>query len=126
MAQDQPVRITTTFVRSPLHRVIHGSGVWGGLTPQGELRISFFNEMLTLPDAAVYDVTPSQSGSSAISEVVEERIGGQGPDTTREIEVDVVVSINVARSIHRWIGEKLTEYDRIMESRGQGDQTQSS
>ena len=117
MAQDQPTRITTTFTKSPLHRVVHGSGVWGGLTPQGELRLSFFNEMQTLPEAAIYDVTPSETGPYPVTEAKEERIGGQ--DLTREIEVDVVVGINVARSIHRWIGEKLTEYDRIMEAREQ-------
>ena len=119
MAQDQPIRVITTYVRSPLHRVIHGSGLWGGLTPQGELRISFFNEMQTLPESAVYDVTPSESGPAAISEVVEERIGGQVRETTREVEVDVVLSINVARSLYRWIGEKLAEHDRLMESRAQ-------
>ena len=119
MAQDQPIRVTTTYVRSPLHRVIHGSGMWGGITPQGELRISFFNEMQRLPESAVYDITPSESGPLTISEVEEERIGGQAHETTREVEVDVVVSINVARSLYRWIGEKLTDYDRLMESRAQ-------
>lgn len=110
MTQGQSGRVTATYTKSPLHRVVHGSGVWGGITPQGEIRMSFFNEMLTIPESIVLDVTPTGA-----TEVKEERAGGTEPRFTRELEVDVVLGITVARSVHSWLGDKLAEYDRVME-----------
>ena len=110
MSQDQSRRVTATYTKSPLHRVVHGSGVWGGLTPQGEVRLSFYNESLTIPESIVLDVTPTGT-----TEVKEEREGGETPRFTRELEVDVVLGITVARSVHSWLGEKLKEYDLAME-----------
>lgn len=79
--------------------MIHGDGVWGGPTPQGNIAIGFFSERNTTPRTVDYAVS-----DGALGEEIERDFD---PGFLREIESTVVVSPATAYFIARWLKEQL-------------------
>lgn len=110
-------RMEAQFVRSNFYRVVHADGAWGGLTPHGQIRMAIYSEAQQFPQSVTYDI------SSGRAEEVGRTPTGLGPNKLiRELEVDVVLDLRVARSLHDWLGGKITQLERVIEearSRGQ-------
>ena len=102
---ERPERITFDFVRSPSFRVVHSNGVWGGITPRRELSVSFFSERWAPP----LHVTHSVKNGSVGPEISREG----ATNIQREVEVEVLMSMEEAVHFHRWIGEKIDEWRKV-------------
>lgn len=108
--------ITFQYVKNSLCRVIHVDGVWGGITPQGNIHMSFFSEQATTPNTIKYE----QSEQGILKELSREvAIGGNA--FTREIDVQAVVSLSTARAIVVWLNTRIA----ILEQSEQEKQRQS-
>ena len=91
-------RIEAHFIKSNLFRVIHVDGAWGGLTPQMNIQMALYSERTPIPQQVIYEAT-----STGLVDV--ERTGRQG--IVREVEADVIISLDVARSLVKWLQEKI-------------------
>lgn len=90
------------FSKAPDYRVVAANGVWGGLTPRGELHLDFMLDSIGIPAAVVHSITAE---------------GGLGPEITRqppkvvsrELQFGVLLSLGHAESIANWILDKVRE-----------------
>lgn len=106
----QSERIKFVYGYSPHYRVIHSNGVWGGITPRQELSMTFYSELSTRPKAAVHEVTPE----GKLGQEVSKEIGKTGriDNIDREYEVAVIMNMAEAKSLHVWLGDKITEWEK--------------
>ncbi len=104
---DVPPKVRFEYLKSPDFRVIHADGVYGGLTPHGQLFISFFSERYPIPTATVFQLEP---GGNLGPEVRTEREGRKG--IIREIEAGVMVDVETARVIVDWLQGKIQEAEK--------------
>ena len=99
---DLPEEITFDFVRSQHFRVVHSNGAWGGITPHQELSVTFFSERGALPDHVTHSITSEGLGPEI------ERSATR--NIQRECEVEVLMSMQEAVNLHRWLGSRIDEW----------------
>ncbi|MYA77223.1 MAG: hypothetical protein F4132_12935 [Gemmatimonadetes bacterium] len=100
-----PQNVTIHILKSNQFRVVHSDGAWGGLTPQGLLSIGFFSERHPIPQEVEYRLYPNGKLSDE-----QNRKGKTG--IVRELEVNVVMSIDNARSLVSWIQSHIEKVDK--------------
>lgn len=110
-----PKRIEAKFTKSNHYRVIHADGAWGGISPDGYIRMALYNQSAPVPGSVTYEVK-----EHGLLEVEREA----SRDTLiRELEVDVVMNIPVARSLRDWLSDKITQFEQApqkLRERGAG------
>jgi hypothetical protein len=106
-----PDKIRFDFVKSTQFRVIHADGAWGGLAPQGFVHMALYNERQAIPQQVVNKID-SATGNMG-EEIISERIGRNG--LVREVEVDVIMSLETARALQTWLKEKIDQADALRE-----------
>ena len=100
-------RIRFDFTRSPFFRVVHSNGAWGGITPRRELSITFFSERFPIPGRVTHQLVDNSRLGREISR-------DTPPDSVqREWEVEVLMSMEEAVNLHRWIGTKIDEWRKV-------------
>jgi hypothetical protein len=102
-----PSSINFHWIKSQFFRVIHTDGAFGGLTPQGDIFLSVYNERAPLPDVTVQAVEKGQLGA----EITEKRVGKEG--IIRELEVGLVMDLRVAKSIHDWLKQRIEILEQL-------------
>ena len=77
--------------------------------------MAFFNERNPIPQQIVHEIMESGLGA----EIKKERVTRGG--IVREVEVDVLMNLDVAKSMHKWLGQKIknAEEFRIQAARGE-------
>lgn len=88
------------YIKSNFFRVIHADGAWGGISPRGNIHISFYNERAAIPDSSKLVVSDEglvkPEEFQATSQLV------------REVEVDVIVDLQTAIVLSAWLNNKIT------------------
>ena len=102
-------KITFHYIKSNQFRVIHVDGVHGGPSPRGQLQMAFFNERLPIPQQVTHTVDEARELGP---EVLDERIGKEG--IVREVEVELLLNLDVAKSIHKWLGDKIGQVEKLI------------
>ena len=90
------------FIKSSHFRVIHASGVWYGGDNQHNLHLTFFNERTPIPRKMVVNLNEQ---GVVVGEDLTKRDSREG--VIREMEVDIVFSIQSAVEFYRTLGENL-------------------
>lgn len=107
--------IEYVFSRSPDYRVVPSNGVWGGITPRGDLLIDFTVETGLNPKLVAHEVTEKGLGPEIRRE----------PPTTgkvqREAQVGILISLVHAQSIAKWLLGKVEEFEKKAESLEEGE-----
>lgn len=104
------------FIKSNMFRVVYVDGVFGGLSPSGMITAAMFNERFPIPKHVEHEVTPSGLGKELQRE--------ERNSVVREVEVELVLSIDGARVLRRWLDEKIGHLEALQtqmrdaESRG--------
>ena len=81
------------------YRLVAANGMWGGITPRGDLRIEFFAESNSIPGEAVY--LRNESGSYKETHKIPEK-----PTVVRKIQIAVMVPGPQVRSFAEWFKDK--------------------
>ena len=94
------------YIKSNFFRVIKADGVHGGVTPRGDVQLSFFNERLPIPVVESFKVT----NEGKIFGLKERRtkIG-----YVREVESEVVMDVQSARELVKWLEATVLEAEKI-------------
>ncbi len=95
-------RVKFHYLKAPAFRTIHVDGVLGGPTPSGFLNAAFFSERLPILQTSTFRINPD---GTLGAEMIEEREAREG--ITREVEVNLVMSVAAATELHKWLGEHL-------------------
>jgi len=97
-----PLQMQIHFVKSSQFRVIHANGVWYGGDSQQNLHLTFFNERAPIPKKLVFNLNEQ---GMVVSEDATQRDSKEG--IVREMEIDVVFSLQAAVEFHKTLGENL-------------------
>ena len=109
-----PLEVAIDFIKSNLFRVIHVDGVWGGVTSSAAVHMAMYSERPALPQRIVHKVG---SDFTLGDEVPEKRITRDAV-LIREVEAEVVMSVDTARALHLWLGDKLDLIDGAFKAMG--------
>ena len=104
---EQGDQATLHFIQSSQHRVVHGDGVWGGPTPQGNIAIGFFSERGTTPQKVIHTVSEGKLGEDIDRKV--------DRGFVRELDFTVLVSPATAHYIADWLKTQLKAIGWISE-----------
>ena len=95
---DTPEAIDFHFVKSAHFRVIHADGVWGGVTPSGNIALSIFSERLPIPTIVKNRI---KDGNQVGEEIAEERNTRTG--VVREVETELIMNKATATVFLDWL-----------------------
>lgn len=100
MTEDATRSVQFHYNKSNAFRVVHGDGVWGGVTPRGGISMSFFSERGPIPKSLRYAL----SADGNLGEIEESDSKG---GIVREVEVTVMIDLDVARSLVSWLEDHI-------------------
>lgn len=96
----QTPEITFTYREAQGMRTSHADGTIGGPTAQGYVSLMFFSERQTLPNEQRFAIEDGKIGK----QLSDERIGN---GITRQIEHEVIMSVDIAERLHEWLGRQV-------------------
>jgi hypothetical protein len=107
----KPDTVEIEYVKSPVYRVIHVDGAWGGATGAANIRMGVYSEGAKAPDKEIVHITDDKE--------TKETLPATGPiRVTREIEADLVMSLAVAKAVHQWLGSKIDNLEEAVSEAG--------
>ena len=92
------------YLKSPQFRTVFATGMIGAVTPDGHIQFSLYNERPAIPRQIVHRLTKQGTLGEEISE---RRVSREG--MVREMEVDVVTTVESAQSFIVWLQGKIDE-----------------
>ena len=104
-------RVAFDYIKSQHFRVVRADGAIGGLTPTGGVHFALYSERHAIPRRHVHQIDGSRVGAMLPNETVSRDA------IVREMDVDVFLSIDVARSLYQWLGEKIGEWENLNRER---------
>jgi len=94
------------YIKSNQFRVIHADGIHGGVSPNGcFIQMAFFSERAPIPKRETFNLGADKLGDKIATE--------QRDAVVREVEVELLMNIGTAKSICKWINEKITQIEDI-------------
>ena len=98
-----PKKIRYKYVMDASVRMSTAHGVWGGINPQGEIELNFYEESDSLPQWAECLVAPD--GSLGPEMMDEENL--EVREVVRRINTRVLLNYNTARAVLEWLEDRV-------------------
>jgi hypothetical protein len=108
-------KISFDYLKSQFFRVVHADGAIGGITPSGCIHFSFYSERQAIPQSQAFALNKDGSLGQPITEETIVRAA-----IVRELDVDVVMNVDVARSLAVWLGQQVKLYEEKLQEAQQG------
>lgn len=86
--------LKSIFVKGKHYEKFPASGVWGGISPDGNIVAEFFFENLDIPDHLVLEIDEKGVGLE---------IGRDGEDMIRTVQSAFVMSPATAYAVGKWL-----------------------
>lgn len=93
-------KVTFFYSKSADYKLVPATGVYGGPTPTGHIRVEFHIDHPTNPIKLVHALTPEGRVGQELEREPPERT------ITREFQVGLILSPEVADSIGKWLQDK--------------------
>lgn len=110
-----PNSIKVNYLKSPSYRTVHVDGAVGGATPSLNMYIALWSQRGSLPDVSVHAVTPEGN-----FEAVPQSVHAKSDGLVREVECGLMMSLEAAKNLHLWLGEKIAELEKITAAASKG------
>jgi hypothetical protein len=107
MASDKD-KVKFHYLKSGDFRVIHADGVFGGITPTGDIFASLFSQRPAIPTLTVQSI--KENGELG-EEMISERVSKDG--VVREMEIGITMRPEVAEALVKWLQERIAEYHQM-------------
>ncbi|MFZ5835157.1 MAG: hypothetical protein ACOY2B_07215 [Pseudomonadota bacterium] len=98
--------IAFDYIKSNFFRVIRADGAIGGPTANGQLHIVFYSERAAIPRRVIHELKDDNT-LGAVREIQSRE------SMVRELDVDLFLSCEVARSLHLWLGEQIEKMKEL-------------
>lgn len=106
-ADAAPKTLTFRYLKSPMFRVIHVDGVWGGLTGRADIHMVIYSERPSIPDSMTHQI----EDDGTIGDVIKvQTIGG----VVREVEADIIMDYPTAKALHEWLTDKVNRIEEMV------------
>jgi hypothetical protein len=107
---EKPDKLEFFFEYDPGFHIFPTNGVWGGLTPRGDLHLEFFVESVATPERVVNAIEGTRLGQEIERSPARRLI--------RRVQVGVLMSLDQAEALARFIDERLAEFKTIQAKEG--------
>ncbi len=97
---EQRKELELHYLKTNDYRSFHVDGVFGGITPKGNIYMELFLERAPTPKKIVYELNENGTLGKEVSH--ESKAG-----LIREIEAGIVLDLATAESINSWLKEKI-------------------
>jgi hypothetical protein len=104
MAGGKTSEINFDYIKAHAFRVVHVDGAIGGLTPSRLVHAALYSERPAIPQRIVHQIGADGTLGPRIDAQTLARSG-----IVRELEVDVIMSAEVAQSLGLWLLERARE-----------------
>jgi hypothetical protein len=101
---EEPARVSFDFIKSPFFRAVRADGAIGGVTPNGQIHIAFYSERHPIPRRVTHAVDSAGKLGEEVGRESREAI-------VREMDFDLFLTPSVAKSVHKWLGDRLAELE---------------
>jgi hypothetical protein len=103
----QPTTIQFHYIKGNHFRTIRTSGAIGSVTPAGHIHCALYNERPAIPRTTQHEV---DADGQLVGEpiVVDGRSG-----LVRELEVDLILSLETAESLRDWLSDRIAEAIKV-------------
>jgi hypothetical protein len=108
-SREGPKTVSFDFLKGNQFRNVHADGIWGGMTPQGQLSMSFFSERIAIPTKVTYRI---EEDGKLGEEILEERVA-RAP-VVRELEVCVFMNLGVAKAFQKFLNEQIEQIEKTV------------
>lgn len=95
------------YIKSNSFRVIHVDGFHGGPSPRPGVQVCAFSERWPIPQQTIHSMDASGMVSG---EIKEQRVSRDA--IVREVEFEMMMSVDVARSLRDFLSQKLASIDQ--------------
>ncbi len=102
--EEQP-KVRIEFEKSPHYRLMPADGAWGGPTPRGRIMVNFFVDIPSAPYSITHDLT--EDGQLGTELERSPAVDGTIPRVARELQVGVLLSLEDAEGVGRWLLEQV-------------------
>lgn len=106
---DKKQKIKCKYIFPDDYNPKYVNGAQGGISIQGEIVINFYHERLALPNAQTFEVTANGLLGNEIASESDPK--DLKESFIRYIQGGVVLNYQVAKEIHKWLGENLTRLE---------------
>jgi hypothetical protein len=107
----KPEKLEFVFAFDPQYRLFPSNGVWGGLTPRGDMRLEFFVETFAQPTRVVNVIT---SDGNLGEETERTPAQGEHQIITRSMQVGVMIPGSQLESIAEFLRQKSVEWKALV------------
>jgi|WetSurMetagenome_2_1015567.scaffolds.fasta_scaffold439536_2 hypothetical protein len=107
-----PDSVAFDYIKSNFFRVIHIDGVHGGISPKlNMIQMALFSERQAIPQSEKFALKKGQLGEIESKKTREAII--------REVEVEALMDIDVARALRQWLDEKIQLREELISRVGE-------
>ena len=107
--QETPTKIRFVYKKSEAYQTYYANGAYGAITPRGDFEFNFFFEHKEVPEEEVMDI---ENGELKPEEQTSTDI-----NVTRDLKVGVIMTLEQAESLGKWLGETLDEFRKHRENK---------
>jgi len=112
-------RINFRYVQSDGYRVAPATGIWGGVTPDGQLFASFFCELPQPLETEAYRLTPE--GGIEAEPLTRTHRDEDGAWVERRVEIGLLIAPDRARSMGEWLISQADKAEKLQEGARDGE-----
>ena len=87
-------------------RELHVNGAYGGVVPDGSIRMGVYSERRAIPNCEKRVIKPD----GTLAEIIEKE---QKYDAVRIVQANLVLNVETAKSFVRWLNEKIEAYEEF-------------
>ncbi len=97
-----PNKLKLIYQKTNNYRVYHTDGIYGGITPNGNVYMAIFNERRPIPQIEEYDV---ESGKAVLK-------SSEGKDgIIREVEAGLIFNYPTLILLRDWMNDKIKQFE---------------
>jgi hypothetical protein len=101
-------RVSFDYIKGKDFRVIRADGAIGGITPNGYIHFVLYSERGAIPRRQVFALKPD----GAVGEIIQAETVTRG-SIVREMDVDVFLRPDIAKALHKWLGDHIERIDAL-------------
>src|SRR6185369_9103547 len=94
---------------------VYVNGAHGGVSPRGELVANFYLERQPLPN----EITHAITGEGSIGDITDVAPKNLNNSLVRYVSCGIVLNYANAVNLHQWLGDKITEMERLAQVRNE-------
>lgn len=98
--------ISFDYELSADYKIYAINGIFGGVTPKGEVMMNLFYERQPIPKKSTYNIKKDGTIGDETDRIV-------GKSFVRSIPLGVSMTIDTAKALRQWLDDKIEQFDTV-------------